>query len=290
MKKFAVFLVILSGVLWGTSAIFTTELRKFGFDALNIAFMRNTVAAICMIAFSLICKRDKLKISVKQLLLYLLVGVCLYGTGAFYYAAMGHASISVAVVLLYIAPAVVTIYSVIFFKEKFTFGKGLAVVMVIVGTALVTGIVGGARASAFGLFLGVMSGISYSIYNIGIKYEMKRGDDPVVATAYCFLIAALFSAILGKPAQTAQVLMQNLQPSVLLWCVLLGIITSALPYFIYTYAMKKLPAGVVASLGCVEPMTASIFSFVLYNEPVSAYSLTGIVLILASVVLLSKGE
>ncbi len=289
MKKLAVLLVVLSGILWGTSAIFTTELRKFGFDALNIAFMRNTVAAICMIIFALIYKRDKLRISVKQLFIYLLVGVCLYGTGAFYYAAMGYASISVAVVLLYIAPAIVTIYSVIFFKEKFTFGKGLAVVMVIVGTALVTGIVGGARASVFGLFLGVMSGISYSIYNIGIKYEMKRGDDPVVATAYCFLIAALLSAILGKPVQTAGIITQNFQ-SAILWCVSLGIITSALPYFIYTYAMKKLPAGVVASLGCVEPMTASIISFTIYGEAISVYSIVGIVLILASVVLLSKGE
>ncbi len=289
MKKLAVLLVVLSGVLWGTSAIFTTELKKFGFDALNIAFMRNTVAAICMIIFALVYKRDKLKISVKQLLLYLLVGVCLYGTGALYYAAMGHASISVAVVLLYIAPAVVTIYSVIVFKEKFTYLKGLAVVMVIVGTALVTGIVGGATASAFGLFLGVMSGISYSIYNIGIKYEMKHGDDPVVATAYAFVIAALLSAILGKPAQTAGIIAQNFQ-STILWCVSLGIITSALPYFLYTYSMKKLPAGVVASLGCVEPMTASVISFVLYNEPVSMYSLAGIVMILVSVLLLSKGK
>lgn len=289
MKKLAVLLVVLSGFLWGTSAIFTTELKKFGFDALNIAFMRNTVAAICMIIFALISKRDKLRISVKQLFLYLLVGACLYGTGAFYYAAMGYASISVAVVLLYIAPAIVTIYSVIFFKEKFAFGKGLAVVMVVVGTALVTGIVGGARASVFGLFLGVMSGISYSVYNIGIKYEMKRGDDPVVATAYCFLIAALLSAILGKPVQTAGIITQNFQ-SAILWCVSLGIITSALPYFIYTYAMKKLPAGVVASLGCVEPMTASIISFTIYGEAISVYSIVGIALILASVVLLSKGE
>ena len=289
MKKLAVLLVVLSGFLWGTSAIFTTELKKFGFDALNIAFMRNTVAAICMIIFALISKRDKLRISVKQLFLYLLVGACLYGTGAFYYAAMGYVSISVAVVLLYIAPAIVTIYSVIFFKEKFAFGKGLAVVMVVVGTALVTGIVGGARASVFGLFLGVMSGISYSVYNIGIKYEMKRGDDPVVATAYCFLIAALLSAILGKPVQTAGIITQNFQ-SAILWCVSLGIITSALPYFIYTYAMKKLPAGVVASLGCVEPMTASIISFTIYGEAISVYSIVGIALILASVVLLSKGE
>ena len=289
MKKTSVFLVILSGVLWGTSAIFTTELRKFGFDALNIAFMRNAVAAICMIAFSLICKRDKLKVSAKQLLLYLLVGITLYANGAFYYAAMKHASISVAVVLLYIAPAVVTVYSVVVFKEKMTYLKGLAVAMVIVGTALVTGIVGGAKASAFGLFLGVMSGISYSIYNIGIKYEMKRGDDPIVATAYAFVISALLSAFLGKPSQTVGILAQNLQ-SAIPWCLLIGIITAALPYFLYTYSMKKLPAGVVASLGCVEPLTASVISFVIYGEPVSVYSIAGIVLILVSVILLSKSE
>lgn len=289
MNKKYVSMALVAGVLWGTSAIFSTELSSRGFSSLNVAFMRNLMAAICMLCYCLFTCRDKMKMSLPQFLACVPVGISLYANGALYYAAMHHASISIAVVLLYTAPAIVMIYSVFAFRERFTAAKGVAVALVLVGTALVTGIIGGVRASLTGILLGVMSGIAYSIYNIGVKYQMRMGANPIVATTYCFIISALSAAAFGNPHKTFTILAEKIYPEIL-WCVALGIVTAALPYLLYTYAMKRLPAGVVASLGCVEPLTASLISFVLYKEPFTVFAGIGVVFILVSVFLLSRED
>ncbi len=286
MHKLSVFLVLLAGTSWGTSGIFATTLGKFGFDALQMSLMRNMTSLVFLFVFCIFYRRGKMKIPTKNLFLIMLSGLGMYGTGAFYYAAMKFASISVAVVLMYLAPVIVMVYSVAFMNEKFTYPKLLCVVGALVGTGLVTGIIGGLKVSLFGIFLGIMSGISYSLYNICVKLEMKRGDDPVVASAYCFAAASLVALILGKPVETVIQIGSNIGET-LPWVISLGLVTSALPYILYTYAMKRLPAGVATSLGSVEPLVATLTGVVLYKETIGLASYIGIALIVLSVIYLS---
>lgn len=289
MRKISVLLVIIAGSLWGTSGIFATNLRRLGFDSLQMALMRNVVSAVCLWIYCFSKHRDCIRVSPKKLVLFVLSGLGLYGTGAFYYAAMKAASISVAVVLMYLAPVIVMVYSAMFMGEKFTMRKLLAVVGALVGTALVTGAIGGVKLSLYGIALGLMSGISYSLYNICVKYEMKRGDQPLIAAAFCFLVAAVVSVALGKPVDTFSKICINFN-EVIPWALSVGVVTSVVPYIVYTYAMKHLDAGVATTLGSVEPMVATVISVALYGEIISLNSYLGIFLILASVVLLSTKQ
>ena len=70
----------------------------------------------------------------------------------------------------------------------------------------------------------------------------------------------------------------------------IGVFTFVLPYLLYTIALRDIPAGTAASLAIIEPMAATIFSVTIFGEKLSLASLVGIVLILASVFLLSKSE
>ena len=70
----------------------------------------------------------------------------------------------------------------------------------------------------------------------------------------------------------------------------LGVTTFVLPYFLYTLAMRDLPAGTASALSIVEPMAATVFSVVLFHEAMSVASVIGIVLILLAVFLLSRDE
>ena len=289
MNKLSVLYIMIAGILWGTSGIFTTNLREFGFDSLQMASARNVVAAVCMLIFSAVTLRRKMRISFKRLLLIAVSGVGLYGTGAFYYAAMKAASLSVAVVLMYLAPVIVMIVSVLFMGESFTCIKGIAIVAALVGTALVTGIIGGLRVSVMGIILGVLSGISYSIYNICVKLEMRRGDNPIIATTYCFVFAAILSLFFANPVTTVKMTIEN-PAQILPWILPLGVVTSVIPYLVYTYAMKKIPAGVATAMGSVEPLTATLVSIIFYNEPITVFSVIGIFLILGAVVMLSFSE
>lgn len=69
------------------------------------------------------------------------------------------ASLSVAAVLLYTAPAIVMLLSYVLFHEKLTANKILSLVLTLVGCILVTGILGSKEhLSAAGIFVGLGAG------------------------------------------------------------------------------------------------------------------------------------
>ena len=70
----------------------------------------------------------------------------------------------------------------------------------------------------------------------------------------------------------------------------LGICTFVVPYVLYTLAMKELAAGTASALSIVEPMSATLFSVVIFREPLDWFTGIGIVLILGAICLIGKAE
>ena len=58
-------------------------------------------------------------------------------------------------------------------------------------------------------------------------------------------------------------------------CLGLGIVTFIVPFFLFTWSMKHLPAGIASALSVVEPMAATVFSAVLFREIPDALAIAG---------------
>lgn len=289
MKKLAFMYIIIAGILWGTSGIFVHYLAPFGFTSLQMTFFRSIVSCVCMLLYIIVHDKNLFKISLKELLLFAGSGVSFFLTASCYFYSMQATSISTAVVLMYTAPIFVTIYSVIFLNERITPVKTLSVLCMIIGCGLVSGIIGGLKFDAMGIAIGFLSGIAYSAYNIFTKIQMRNKSNPLSATLYCFL----FATILGAFSCGIDQLPKNIgiAPYITLPLVVgMGLLTCISPYFLYTLALKKIPAGTAASLAIIEPMAATIFSVILFHEPLKAASICGILLILGAVFLLSRAD
>ena len=289
MKTRAFLYIILAGILWGTSGLFVHLLSPYGFTSLQMSAMRGVVSALCMIVYALIKDRSLFRISKRELILFALSGLGIYGTATCYYVSMQLTSVSTAVVLMYTAPVIVMVYSVLVFGEKMTVLKGISVGAMLVGCCLVSGIIGGLKVNIPGILIGLLSGISYSAYNIFTKMQMRRNSKPMSATLYCFSFMAIYALIFGNPAGAAQIVAQY-PLETLPYVAGIGVATCVLPYCFYTLAMKVLPAGTATSLGIVEPMAATIYSVVLLGEKLSVSSLCGIILIIGAVFLLSRNK
>lgn len=289
MKKLALLQIILAGILWGTSGIFVHYLAPYGFTSLQMTFFRSIVSCACMALYIFIHNKNLFKVSLKELLLFAGSGISFFLTATCYFYSMQATSISTAVVLMYTAPIFVMIYSVMFLNEKLTPVKTAAVLIMLVGCGLVSGIIGGLRFDVVGILVGFMSGLAYSAYNILTKIQMKNNSNPISATLYCFffavLVGAFFCGIDNLPQNIATA------PHVTLPLIIgMGLLTCISPYFLYTLALNKIPAGTATSLGIIEPMAATLFSVMLLNEPLSKASVCGIVLILGAVFMLSKSD
>ena len=289
MKKSALLYIVLAGICWGTSGIFVNLLSPYGFTAVQMTCMRSVVSAVGMGVYLFLRDKSAFRVSLSQLFMFALSGAAVFGTATLYFAAIGHSSVSTAVVLMYTAPVFVMAYSVAFLGEKFNMRKAVAVVLVIGGSVLVSGLIAGARFSLLGTLLGLASGLAYSAYNVVTKIQMLKNCNPLSATFYSFSVMALIALCVCRPVQIVHIAAQRPVYLTLLM-IGIGVFTFVLPYLLYTIALRDIPAGTASSLAIIEPMAATVFSVTLFGEKLSLASFIGIVLILGAVFMLSKTE
>ena len=289
MHKKSLFYIVMAGISWGTSGIFVNNLKPFGFTPIQMTSVRNIVAAIVMLLYALITNPKGMKVSFKELTLFVLSGAAVFFTSATYYTSISLTTPATAVVLMYTAPIFVMFISILLMGEKLTKNKMFAVFLTFVGCGLISGIVGGVKFNPIGCLYGLAAGVLYGLYNILAKIEMHRKNDAIIATTYCFLTAGILGLILGKPAEIVGYISKDVA-TVIPWVIGIGAFTGAFPYFMYTLASKKLPASVASAMSSIEPLTAAIISFTVFGEKVGVQSVLGIISILVAVVLLSRNE
>ena len=289
MKTKAFLYIVIAGMLWGTSGIFVKFLTPYGFTAPELSLIRGTVSFFAMLIYALMLDRGMFKIGLKNLLFAFFIGITLFGTATLYYSSMQMTSVSTAVVLMYTAPIYVTVFSIAFLGERSSKLKTISLCVMLLGCALVSGIVGGLAFDALGILLGILSGIVYAAYNVLTKIALGRGVNATTLSLYGFLFMALTALITARPSKIFENAAK--EPEIAVPLMLgLGVFTFVLPYFFYTLSMRDLPAGTASALSVIEPLSATLFSALVFFEIPSPISAIGIILILAATFMLGKAE
>ena len=289
MKTRAYILNIISGLLFATSCIFVHYLSPYGFAPTQMTAMRGIVSAVVMSLYILIHNRAKFSAKPKDFILFALSGITMFLTAAFYYISMDRTTVATAVVLMYTSPIFVMVYSVLFFGEKFNKSKLVSLIFMICGAALVSGITGGIKLDFIGILAGILSGISFGTYNIVIKTQMRKGNDAQTSMVYCYIFMGVCSLLVADFPKMQAIIPQN--PAGIIPLMLgIGLCTCVIPYFLYTLSMKVLPAGTASALGLIDPMAATLYSVILFGEPLGIETVIGIVLILTAAFILGKTD
>ena len=278
--------VILAGILWGITSIFIKVLSAAGLDALQIAAVRLVIAAIVFTCVLAIWKPQALKIKLRDIWLFIgtgIISVLLFNF--FYFYTLIHSQASIAVILLYTSPIFVVLISALFFRERITLRKLTALGLTFAGCVLVAGFIGGAyTVTPLILLTGLASGLFYALYTIFGRLALRKYDTLTV-TAYTFIIGALGSLPIMRVGDIVTAAADS--PSLILWCVGVGIVCTVLPYLFYTWGLQRMESGKAAILVAVEPLVGAVIGMTLYHESHDPVKLAGIALILSAVVLLN---
>lgn len=291
-NKIYVFIVILSGIFWGSSCLFVDYLKTHTpATSVQITAIRIVLAALVLNLWLIVKGKgfSLYKISGKSWLLCAISGFCsVVAMGMFYYSCMVETSAAVAVILLYTAPLFVMIMSLFFFKEKMTVQKMVAFVIAIVGCALVSGIASGSRISALGIFLGLMSGFTYSLYGIFTSIFMKENKDTLTFTALSFFFAAIGALVISKPWEIVKFTLEveNI-PLTLIMYLLLAICTAVIPFFLYSKGIEGVKPDVASILAFSEPLMACVFGTVVLGQKMDVFGVIGIICVCAAIVVLN---
>ena len=280
-------LILLAGCFWGSMGIFVRRLTDYGFSSIQIVAIRVTLAALIFCMLLLIKDPSGFRISVKDIPLFLGLG---FGSILFftvcYFTAITMMPLSTAAILLYTSPIWIMLMSVLFFREKLTGRKLLALVLAFAGCVLVSGI-SEEGMTLTGLLVGLGSGIGYGLYSILGTVALRRYS-PYTVTTYTFAFAALGAWLICRPAEMlAKFAAAPNLPGLVFFCFLTALVTAVIPFLAYTLGLQTVEASRAGILATVEPLVATLIGVAVFSEPLTLLSGLGILLILAAVVLLN---
>ena len=269
---------------------FTRTLARLGVDSTGAILVRCAFAAVLFGLTLLVTDVKQFRVAPRHFWCFFGSGICslLFFTYC-YFNAITIMDLSTAAILLYTAPSIVMILSLILFREKITTRKVVALILAFAGCCLVSGITGGTRSlTVQGLLFGLGSGVGYALYSIFARFALDRGYSSNTVNFYSCLLAAIGTALIWNPVPTVTAMFAS-------WghfgfCILAGMVTCYLPYLLYTYGLTGLETGKASILASVEPVVATIVGIVIFRERPTLIAALGILLVLSAVVLLNLKE
>ncbi|MDZ7707144.1 MAG: DMT family transporter [Trueperaceae bacterium] len=265
-------LVLAAAILWGLLGVFTAGLLDLGVGAVEIAFWRALFGGSAFLAHALAARR-LVRLPWRNGLAT--VAFAAVGVSLFYVAlirAIDLGGISLAFVLLYTAPAWVTLLAGPVLGERPGRRQWLLVGGSVVGVALVSSARGeGVTASAAAIGWGLAAGLGYASYYLLGKRLLVR-QAPVQLYGLALPLGA---------AGIAPFVTWGAKPP-LAWALLAGaaIVSTYLAYLLYGLGLRRATASRAVLVATVEPLVAGALAWALYGERLGAWGLAGAALVL----------
>lgn len=281
--------VVIAAALWSMIGLLVRVLHdQFGLPALAIAFLRAGVAAIIALCAILLTQRDQLRVTRRGLALFVAYGAI--GIGAFYWLyaqAIIQTTVTMAVVLLYTAPAFVALIAWRAWGETLDARKVIALALAFGGCALVARAYDPAQLqlNVVGILFGLGAGLTYALFTIFSKVIVKKYS-PWTALTYQLIFGALFLA----PLQTWDAfapLIQHPPAWIFLLALVFGPTLGAIWFF--TAGLRSVPASNASILATLEPVLASVLAFVLLGERLEVLQMIGGGMVISGAVWLNVG-
>jgi drug/metabolite transporter (DMT)-like permease len=279
-------MISIAASLWGIIAVFVKQLTEIGFTPMEIVAIRVAVAFIILLGIGLSSFKNQFKVQTKDIPLFMGSGiVSIVFFNWCYFTTINQMNLSLAVILLYTAPAMVVLFSRLIFKEKLTKQKIVAVFGTLFGCIFITGIGSNSTGdlTMIGLITGLGSGLGYALYSIFGKIALEKYK-PFTITFYTFFMATIFLFPLTRLWEKANLLFQV---NTLLWALGLGLLPTVIAYFFYTKGLEKIESSKAAIIATVEPIVATLLGVVLYQEGMGLLQMIGTGLIFSSVIIVN---
>ncbi|MCR8575610.1 EamA family transporter [Streptomyces sp. Isolate_219] len=279
-------IALLSALAFGGSGVAAKPLISAGLEPLQVTWLRVAGAALVMLPIAW-RHRDLVRRRPALLAGYGLLAVA--GVQACYFAALSRIPVGVALLIEYLAPALVLGWVRFVQKRPVTRAAAVGVVLAVGGLACVVEVWSGLSFDAIGLALALGAACCQVGYFVLSDHGSDGDDavDPLGVIAYGLLIGAVLLTVIARPwGMDWAVLgggadMNGTQvPAVLLlaWIVLIATVAAYLTGVVSIRRLSPQVAGVVA---CLEAVIATVLAWVLLGEHLSAPQIVGGAVVLA---------
>ncbi|HSO18470.1 MAG TPA: DMT family transporter [Desulfosarcina sp.] len=267
--------VLAAAASWGASGIFVKFIMAASpVTSLCLAFWRDAAAFVVFFALALKLYRRRIRIRRGDWPQLAGMGICL---GIFHVALnAGYRLNGAAVTTIQQAamPAIVLAASRFIWKEPLSGFKVFSLVLIAGGTVLVSGIIeaDAPDVDPMGILVGFLVPALYAGWSLFGK-ALRGGYNAVVTLTWAFGIAALI--LLPFQLTTGDFILPPISPAALAWFAGLIGLSTVFAFFIFTYALGRLPAGVASILVMSEIVFAVVYAHLLLGEVLTPLDIIG---------------
>src|SRR5574344_970695 len=261
LKSKGILLALISSATFGLIPLFSIPLLRSGMTVESVCFYRFLLAAILMVPCMRFMKKD-LRLSKREFVAVFLISSFYAATSLFLTMSYAYIASSVATTIHFLYPVAVALWMMIFFRERLSLMKVIAIVCAITGVLFLSGgFSSDGHISLKGLWIVLITVVTYSTYLVGLNNVVRNTG---------------FSAITGANS----------------WmCVIgLALLPTLVSNLTLVYALRFIGSTTTAILGCLEPLTALIMGLGFLGERLNLQQFGGILFVFVAVYLVIKNK
>ncbi|WSQ07650.1 EamA family transporter [Streptomyces sp. NBC_01231] len=280
-------LAVASALAFGGSGVAAKPLIEAGLDPLHVVWLRVAGAALLMLPVAV---RHRALPRRRPALLAGFGLLAVAGVQACYFAALSRIPVGVALLVEYLAPALVLGWVRVVQRRPVTRAAVLGVVLAVGGLACVVEVWSGLSFDALGLLFALGAACCQVGYFVLSDQGSDSGDqapDPLGVIAYGLLVGTAVLTVVARPwtmdwsvlARTTDMDGTPVAAGVLLgWIVL---VATVLAYVTGVLSVRRLSPQVAGVVACLEAVVATVLAWILLGEHLSAPQIVGGAVVLA---------
>ena len=282
--------ILITGITWGFIGFFVKELTILGASSTLITFFRVFFAFIFALIVALIMHGPKaFALTREQLVWCILDGVITQGIYNYCYSVcVDKSGVVIAAVLLYTSPVFNAIISYLAFNEKMGFKRNMILVLNMLGCIVAaTGLdFSFKNLSVLGIFMGLMSGLTYGASPVLGKYANKN-PNLFVVIAYNELFASIFVLLFLHPLNNVNFISTKMW----IYGIMYGVLITGIAYMFYYDGVKRMTElSIIPVIASIEVVVAAFVGIMIYREPLNIMNYIGIVIVILSIILMSRAS
>ena len=279
------FYIVGATMFWGLSAVIAKVLFNRQVDPLILVQTRVTLSAVTMLAFFVLFKRTALRIQLRDVLRFLLLGIIgIAGSNFTYYFTIQQINVSTAILIQYTAPLLVLAYATVSKEEALSAIKIAAGFVSVAGCFMAVGgkVFSFADVSGLGLLSGVGSALCWAFTNVYVRRLLHRYNVWTVLV-YSFLAASCFWLFFNPPWR---VLAENYPLDAWLQFLGFSMISVLIPHSLYFTGVQYVTASRAIITGTFEPIVAIAGSYFILGDILAPIQLVGALVVVGAIALL----
>jgi len=283
------YLLVLSAVvLWGTQGVLGKAVMNTGVNPQALAAIRILLAALMFGLTLLIRDPSGLKIRRQDIPFFLGYGILtvtlLHGS---FNLAVYHTGVATASILLYTAPAFVTLMSIFVFRERPSVPQILALLLTLAGCLVITLNPGEIEINRTGVFFGLLTGFSYGLWKVLSKKGLDRYR-PDTLNFVSMTIGGFFLILWSLTSGGVRNF--SLPPGTWVVILLMALVNSFLPNRFFINGLKRMQASRASILTNFELVISVLLARIIFQEPFTPAKLLGFALIITGIILIARED